>query len=233
MLQVFFGSDQIKVRKQAHFAIEANLTSDKEFIRLEPDTYEEGSLLSASSSVSLFSSGTVYLLDSPDLEEVFWADFLKQLEYLSSSSNLFIVIFEKVNAADKKVITKFSEVLEEYKKTAEASFSSFKMADALAVRDKRTLWLLFQEAKENGLSSEEIIGTLWWQLKSIRLAAATNSFEEAGMKEYPYKKAKSALRTFPLLEVERKSLTLLQLYHDGHRGKKDLDLALEEWVLTL
>ena len=53
------------------------------------------------------------------------------------------------------------------------------------------------------------------------------------MKEYLYKKAKSALTTFPLSEVEKKSHELLTLYYEGHQGKRDLDLALEAWVLGL
>ena len=32
-------------------------------------------------------------------------------------------------------------------------------------------------------------------------------------------------------ELETLSLQLLKLYHDGHAGKCDIDLALEEWVL--
>jgi len=31
--------------------------------------------------------------------------------------------------------------------------------------------------------------------------------------------------------LENLSFKLLQLYHDGHRGECDIDLALEEWVL--
>lgn len=233
MLRVFYGSDQIKVRQNAHLAIESVLTDDKEFVRLEPDTYEEGLLLSASSAVSLFSTGTVYLIDSPASFSVFYEECLAQLEALSLSSNEFVLILEDIGAVEKKKIAKYAEVLEEYKKGAEAIFSPFKMADALAVRDKRNLWLLFQDAKQHGLPAEEIIGTLWWQLKTIRIAAITKNYSEAGMKEFPYKKAKSALNTFKLNDVERKSRDLLQLYHDGHRGKRDLDLALEEWILSI
>jgi hypothetical protein len=82
-----------------------------------------------------------------------------------------------------------------------------------------------------GLSAEEIIGTLWWQLKTLRLAMLTKSAEEAGVKDFPYNKAKRALKNFKDGEIETLSLRLLNLYHDGHAGKCDIDLALEEWVL--
>lgn len=233
MLKVFYGSDQIKVRQQAHLAIDEVLPTGAECLRIEADTYESGQLSSLGTSVSLFAPSEVYLVDSPSSNPIFVEDFLSALETLSNSAHIFIVIENEILAAEKKKITKYASVLEEYKKTASAKFNPFVMADALALRDKRNLWLLYQEAKQNNLAAEEIIGTFWWQLKSIRLAAFTKTPNEAGMKDFPYKKAKSALRTFPLELVEKKSRELLKLYHDGHRGHRDIDLALEEWVLTL
>jgi DNA polymerase III delta subunit len=233
MLKVFYGTDQIKVRQAAHLAITDLLTPDKEFIRLEADKFTEGMMIEAISSTSLFNPGTVYLVDLPDTNNLFYQEFLGQIEAVSNSSNDFVVILQKLNAEDKRKVSKYTKFVEEYKKLAEKSFNPFSMADALSVRDKKSLWILFQEAKRNGLSAEEIIGTFWWQLKSIRLAAVTKTPEEAGMKDYPYKKAKSALNTFKLPEVEKKSRELLRLYHEGHQGVRDIDLALEEWVLTL
>jgi DNA polymerase III delta subunit len=233
MLQVFFGSDQIKIRQEAHFAIGAIISPEKELIRLEADKYEAGQLLSVSSSASLFSPSAIYLVESPSALAIFWEEFISNVEALATSAHTFIVIEQELLAADKKKITKYAARVEEYKESAESAFSPFKMSDALAVKDKRSLWLLFQEAKQNGLSAEEIIGTLWWQLKSMRLAAITRNSDEAGMKEYPYKKAKSALNTFKLPEVEKNTRALLKLYHEGHRGKRDLDIALEEWILSL
>lgn len=233
MLQVFYGNDQIKVREKAHLAADSLLSPGKEFLRLEADKYQEGILADVSNSSSLFSSATIYLVDSPDSNDSFYKELLENVESLSESGNDFVIILNTLNAADKKKISKFATVVEEYKKTADSKFNPFSMADALSVRDKRTLWMLLQEAKQNNLSAEEIVGTLWWQLKSIRTAAVTNTAEEAGMKDYPYRKAKSALNTFKLPDVEKKSRDLLKLYHEGHRGVRDIDLALEEWVLSL
>lgn len=233
MLRVFYGTDQIKVRQAAHAALDELLSDTETFVRIEAEGYESGLLTSLSGAVSLFSPRSVYLLESPSLNEEFQTDFVENADALASSEHIFIVIEQALNAADKKTIAKHATVIEEFKKKADESFNPFVLADALATKDKRSLWLLLQTAKGNGLSAEEIIGTLWWQLKSIRQAAATRTPAEAGMKEYPYKKAKNALRVFPVEMVEEKSRTLLKLYHDGHKGKRDLDIALEEWVLTL
>lgn len=233
MLSVFYGTDQIKVRQQAHAALAGLLSSEETFTRIEGDAYEAGLLASLSTTASLFSPRSVYLLETPLLSDVFAEDFMSSLEALGESLHSFIVIEQSLLAADKKSISKHASVVEEYKKPAGQAFNPFQLAEALSTKDKRSLWMLLQEAKRNGSQAEELIGMLWWQLKAIRLAAAARTFEEAGMKEYPYKKAKNALRVFPLELVEEKSRTLLTLYHEGHRGKRDIDIALEEWVLTL
>ncbi len=233
MLSVYYGTDQIKVRQQAHAALDEVLLDAETFTRIEADGYESGLLTSLSGGASLFSPRSVYLLESPSTNEEFKIDFLDAVDALAASEHIFITIEQTLNAADKKSITKYAHVIEEYKKKADEAFNAFALADALATKDKRSLWILLQTAKTNNLPAEKIIGTLWWQLKSIRLAAATRTYGEAGMKEYPYKKAKNALRVFPLELVEEKSRTLLKLYHDAHKGKRDLGMALEQWALTL
>jgi hypothetical protein len=67
----------------------------------------------------------------------------------------------------------------------------------------------------------------------LRLAERTKSAEEAGQKPFVYSKAKRALSAFKEGELDSISRDLLSIYHDGHLGKRDIDLALERWVLTL
>ena len=83
------------------------------------------------------------------------------------------------------------------------------------------------------IRDRELIGILWWQLKTLLLAQKTGNASEAGMKDFPYKKAKQALPNFAAGEVESLSLSLLTLYHQGHSGEVDIDEALELWLLSL
>ena len=85
----------------------------------------------------------------------------------------------------------------------------------------------------SNIFTEEIIGLVWWQLKTMRLAAMTQNATEAGMKDYPYRKAKSALQNFPLALVEARARALTKLYHDSRWGKGDLNQLFEMWVLSL
>ncbi len=234
MLAVFYGSDQIKVREEAHNYIDNLIKDDQLLVRLEPDNYEAGQLLNLSAAAVLFGLPPIYLLDTFSNQVDLYSELLEHLEDLASSDYIFVVIEKELNANSKKLFTKHTDKLIELKKAAgDYKFNIFSLAEALSNKDKRRLWVLLQEAKKNNLSSEEIIGTLWWQLKTLRLALLTGSSTEAGVKDFPYNKAKRALRNFKTGEIEDLSFKLLKLYHDGHAGKRDIDLALEEWVLTL
>jgi DNA polymerase III delta subunit len=231
MLQVFYGTDTLKAKQKAYQAAMAKLGPDQEIISLEAEDYLTGTLLGNASMSSLFGGDSVYLVDVSDSTSEIFKEFILECEALAASQNLFVCVAGALLAADKKPLAKHASVLEEYKKDPTARFNAFSLADALASKDKKILWLLLEEAKRNNLSSEEIIGTLWWQLKAMRLASVTQTAAEAGMKDFPYQKAKRALRNFKSGEIETKARQLLTLYHEGHRGEADLDLALEEWVL--
>jgi hypothetical protein len=161
----------------------------------------------------------------------FKAELVDNLAALKESPHEFLVIEGALLAPDKKQYAKFADSMEEFKAAATERYNVFAMADSLAKKDKKMLWMQLQEAQAAGLSAEEIIGTLWWQLKSLRLAALTGSATEAGMKDFPYQKAKRALSTFKPGELEALSHSLLAVYHDGHGGVKDIEMGLERWVL--
>lgn len=233
MLQVFYGTDSVKAKQKAYQVATAKLQDNQEIISLEAENYLPGTLLGFASSSSLFGGDSVYLVDASDVTSEIFKELIGECEALATSQNLFVCVVGALLAADKKPLTRHASVLEEYKKDPTARFNAFSLADALASKDKRILWLLLEEAKRNNLSSEEIIGTLWWQLKALRLAEKTKTAAESGIKDFPYQKAKRALRNFKPGEIEAKARKLLTLYHEGHRGEADLDLALEEWVLRV
>ena len=88
-------------------------------------------------------------------------------------------------------------------------------------------------ARQESIADEELIGVIWWQLKSLRLADATVSSIEAGMKDWPYSKAKQSLKNFKPGELSILSDSLLTVYHSARAGRVDMGLALERWILNL
>lgn len=233
MLYIFYGNGAVAVRQKAFLFVVAQEALGFKLERIEGENYVQGTCTDIASSVSLFGEKTIYLLDTPSSDTMFNEEVHDSLVLFKESSNIFVVIEEKLLAPEKKIYAKFAETIEEVASATEERYNAFSMADSLLQKDKKTLWLQLNDAKNAGLSSEEIIGTLWWQLKILRLAKVTKNAENAGMKEYPYNKAKRAISNFKEGELETLSRSLLRVYHDGHQGKKVTELALEKWVLTL
>lgn len=233
MLHVFLGNDTITVRQAATAFVTSKAADPQSVTRVDSDTYAVGIFNDLAGATSLFGGETLYLIDTPSLNKEFFAEVLESLPQLAESANTFVIIEEAMLAPEKKKFAKYAESIEEFKKPAAERFNAFAMADSLAKKDKRLLWVDLMKAKQQGLSAEEIIGTLWWQLKCMELAKRTGSASEAGMKDFPYNKAKRALCNFKDGEVEALSDRLLSVYHDGHGGIVDIDLALEKWVLTI
>jgi DNA polymerase III delta subunit len=233
MYQVYFGTDRQKVRDAATAYITKHLSPDGTLTTLEAQNFLPGQVADALGATSLFGGEEWFLFDSPAENEEFLVEVKGALKEMSESANTFIILEGKVLAPEKKSYAKYAQLVEEFAVAKSTPVDSFAMAEALVQKDKRRLWVLLQEARLNGMREEMIVGMLWWQLKSLRLAALTTSAEQAGMNDYPYRKAKAALRNFQAGEVVTLSRSLLELYHAGHSGRRDMDIALEEWVLTL
>jgi DNA polymerase III delta subunit len=233
MYTVFFGTDRTKVRDQATLYIEKHFPSDGTLTTFDSQSFVSGQIADALGATSLFGGAEWFVLDTPFANPDFAQEVTAALKEMNESVNTFIILEEALLAPAKKTYGKFAASVEEFTAPKNERFNTFAMAEALAQKDKRQLWVLLQDARQAGLREEEIIGMLWWQLKSLRLAAVTNSADEAGMKDFPYNKSKRALSKFAPGEVTALSQTLLELYHAGHSGQRDMDIALEEWVLTL
>jgi DNA polymerase III delta subunit len=233
MLHVFFGNDTLTARRSAQEFVDGQRADQMNVERIDTDSFRPGLLTELAGTVSLFGGSSLYVIDTPSVQQDFFTEVIDNLSALSESPNTFVLIEDALLAPEKKKLQKYAATIEEYKRVSQERFNAFVLADYLLKKDKRQLWVGLQEANRAGLAAEEIIGTLWWQLKSLRLAQSTKSAAEAGMKDYPYNKARQALKNFKPGEVEKLSTELLTLYHDGHAGRKDINLALEKWVLTI
>ena len=232
MLNVYYGNDMVEARQAALSAVDTTIEkTGARLTKIESANFSTGMLADMLGATSLFGGVELYLIDTPSENVDFYTEVVNVLSEMAQSSNQFVIIEGPLLASERKKFEKYAEVMEEFKKTAETPFNVWAMADALSSRDKKSLWVLLQDARRAGLAAEEIIGTLWWQLKTLRMALITKSAHEAGMKDFPYNKAKRALGNFKTGEVEKLSRYLLVVYHDGHGGVRDIDEGLEEWVL--
>jgi DNA polymerase III delta subunit len=233
MLHAFFGNDTPRVRQKAFDFLRTISDEEASVTYITSNDYKEGMIADLAGSVSLFGGGQIYLIDTLSEDQIMFLSLLEHLTLLQESSHTFILIESAITAPEKKKIIKYASSAEEITADTKERFNAFLLTDALLRKDKKSLWLLLTEAWREGLSNEEIIGILLWQVKVLRLVGKTKSPEEAGQKPFVYNKAKQALSSFKNGEADQISRELLTIYHEGHAGKVDTSIALEQWVLKL
>ena len=232
-MYVFFGNDTTKVRQEAFGFLDTLKNDNCEVSKITSDDYVNGMVTELSQGTALFGTKQIVVFDTPSESKEMEEDILNNLELMQKSLNQFILIEGVYDASNKKKVQKYSEKISEIKVGKKERFNVFSLTDAFLRRDKKLLWLLLSTAWREGITNEEIIGILFWQIKILRLVSKTNSPEESGQKPVVYQKAKRALLNFKDGEIDKLSFSLVSIYHDGHLGKIDLDLALERWVLEL
>jgi DNA polymerase III delta subunit len=230
MLALFYGTDRRAVRDAAKAYTDAVGVS---ITTVDEAQFIPGEVAASVGVASLFGGVECFLLDTPSNDADFETEVMGSLAEMAASTNVFVVLEGQLLAEAKRKYGKHATTVEEYTAQKEERFNVFQIAEAFAKKDKKQMWVLLQQARALGIRDEETIGIIWWQLKSLRLAKLTKSAEEAGMKDYPYKKASQSLRNFKDGEIESFSRSLLELYHEGHQGKRELDVAFEQWVLTI
>ncbi len=233
MLFVFFGNDVTKVRGEAFKKAQRLLVDGGETSIISSTEGSEELLKDTLGATSLFRAHEVFVLDTLSLDAELFESVLTLLPAFKESSNQFVLIEHSFTVKQEKLVREYALEAVKYAASEKKAFNVFGLSDALIARDKKTLWMLLQEAWSDGKTNEEIIGTLFWQLKMLRLAELTKNASEAGQKPFVYDKAKRGLKKFGEGELMRLSHELVELYHEGHSGKKVLGNALEAWILKL
>lgn len=232
MLYTYFGTSIGEVRQKALDHVRKSAEAGATITTITTDTYVPGMLSDCTQAASLFLEKQIFLIDTPSEKQDVFTDVLDNLELLKESEHEFVIIEDTLNAAAKKKFGSCGEMCELQGEKKE-TFNTFSLTDALLLKDKKTLWLKLTEAVQAGVSLEEIVGVLFWQIKILRLVEKSKSADEAGQKPFVYQKAQRALAKFKPGELSELSRGLLKLYHDGHMGKADMRNALEQWVLGL
>ncbi len=162
------------------------------------------------------------------------------LAEMKESSNIFIVLEGAVKADLKKAFDKDADkVVESEKPVAEKTFGRkddfnvFALADAIGARDPFKSWFLYREAVDGGIEAENILGTLFWQVKSMSLARNATSAAETGLNPFVFSKSKKYAGNFSDTELHDLLTQLIGIYHDAHRGILSAELSTERVMLRI
>jgi len=159
-------------------------------------------------------------------------DLKNILEEYAKSENFFIFSEDTVTKPIIKTFEKVSAIIQDFgkeEKVKENKFNMFSLTDTLGARDKKKLWLLFQQAVKNG-SPEEIHGILFWQIKNLALVKTSTT--NPGMNPFVYKKTSTYAQKFTLEEIQKMARDLVYMFHNRDTYST-LDIELEKFILTI
>lgn len=239
MIYLLHGTDIIKSRKKMRILLDSILTKKPNisFIRIDIENFNESRIEEFVGSRGLFENKYIIVFDNLFKDEDIKETLLKNLKKISESQNIFIFLEEKLNKTQLLKFEKYAEKIQSFRLGGEVSksekFNTFSLADALGTRDKKQLWVLYQKAKLNNVSDEEIHGKLFWQIKSMLLASSASSAEEAELNPFVFRKSRGFLKNYTEKELKKLSFSLTVLYHDTRRGVHEMDNALERFVLEI
>lgn len=237
MLYVFFGTNITKVSDQASRLVSSLLKKkpDAQVFSFEGGAILESDIDALIEAQGLFVERHIVVIKRPFVVAESRDVVLARLEQFATTQNIFIIIEDKLLAEHKKAFTKHAEKIEEHVEVEKAKkpFNVFALADALGAKNKQALWVGYMGALRAGLEVESVHGTLHWAVKAMLSASGAGSPEEAGQKPYSYNTYKRYAHNYSPEELVSLSRDLITLYHDARRGKHDLKVALERWILSI
>ncbi|MFA6315507.1 MAG: hypothetical protein WC648_04035 [Candidatus Paceibacterota bacterium] len=241
MLYVFHGENVSESSKKARTLIDSLRKKRPEalFVKIDDRDWDKSLLESHLGGQGLFSSKYIVFLDKVTLNEDADGSLSQFIEPMHESSNIFIVFESKLRAEYVKLFAKYaekvvvSEVNNSVKFAKNKEFNIFGLGDAIGTREVYKAWMLYREALDHGLQPENIIGTVFWQVKSIILASKSKSAAESGLSPFVFNNCKRFASNYSMNELSDMSRNLVSLYHDGHRGLVDLELAMEKFILKM
>ena len=237
MIYFFYGTDFEKARVKANETVEIlrNKKPDASFLKITEENWNASQLPELIGGQGLFENKNIIFLDrlfvNKEAEEI----IVKNLKEIGESQNIFIFLEKKVNKPIIEKVKKNGGKIQEFEGASPEHvevFNNFSLTDAFGRRDKKQLWVLFNQAISSGSVPEEIHGILFWQLKCLILARDSKTPEEAGLKPYPYQKAKGFLKNFKEGELEKISSELVRIYHDSRTEGRSLETELEKFILS-
>lgn len=236
MIYLISGTDIKKTRFEANKLANSllNKKPNSNIFKLNEENFSLEKIEELSESSGLFESKYIIILDNLISGSKENKDILVSLlEELSESENIFILLDGKVNTGDLKKIEKTAKQVWLFnKKEIKESFNVFALADAIGRIDKKSAWRVLVEARDAGVTNEELYGIVFWQFKVI---AISNNFslEDSGEKPFTYNKAKNFSKNFKEGELRKKFLEFLDIYHCSRRGELDFEDSLERFVLNI
>jgi DNA polymerase III delta subunit len=220
MIQIFFGDDREKRNAAFHDAREKvsqkhGGATQAEFSR---DSWDVSLFEQSLVGTSFFSEGAIVVGRDLLSDKGITATVIEILaKKIPEEAHLFFLEdaipkdFEKKFSKRKDVLIHDFSTLS--KKEARSTIG-FDLARAIEKGNKKTAWILYQQAMISGMSAEELLWPLVWKVK--------DSLMKMG-----------ARRDAEFLKLTAISRAFVAGYHENKNGGMSLELAMEKLILEL
>ena len=244
MLYLIYGTNSNKVRaKQKELVgIMQSKQPDVSLYKVTTENWKDTILDELLSSQGLFLAKYIVTLDKILDDKEIGPSVMSVLGDMKESDHAWIIIEEKLTAANLKKIEKYAQKVFDYNEVAGAGggagsgksqrINAFDFAEQFAGKNKVGAWREFLKLKDAELAGEEIHGVLWWQMKAVYLAKFSMTAGDSGLTPYSYQKSLRLSKGWKLKELNLMLDKLVLIYHEAHRGSVDLMIKLEELALS-
>jgi DNA polymerase III delta subunit len=236
MLYIIHGNDRQKGRAQFAKLRDTLSVHGENVVMISEGSVSKETLSEQAVTRGLFGEVSVFVFDGA-LEKKEDQEIVARVAPLLTESPNHFLIFEPVLI--KEFVDEARQGAEEMidcsvKKVDERpAFNIFSLGDALGERNKKELWVRYQQAVLFGLEPEEVCNTLFWTVKNMALMKNASSQNAGDLNPFVAKKAHGFAKNYTMDEITQLSHALMTLYHEGHRGGEPMNVALERFILRL
>lgn len=235
MLYIIHGNDRQKGRAQFAKLRDTLSAHGENVVQITEGSISKETLSEHAVTRGLFGEVSVFVFDGVLEKKEDQENVAQLVSILSESPNHFL-IFEPalIKELADEARTSANEMIEcSVKKGDERpAFNIFSLGDALGERNKKELWVHYQQAVLFGLEPEEVCNTLFWTVKNMVLMKTSPDLA-LDLNPFVAKKARGFAKNYEMKELAELSRALVTLYHEGHRGGEPMNIALERFILRL
>lgn len=208
---------------------------ESEVFFMNEENFELGRMEELLYGSGLFDEKHIIVLTSLFKEKDSQKYILNNLKKISESSHVFVLVEDDVLPGQLKKLSEYTYMVEgvSSQKKTEKDFNFFSFTDAIGKRDKVVAWSLLSEGLVYGKDVEGFYNLFFWMIKGMRAAQVSSSAKEAGMKPFPYNKAKNYSKNYTPQELEKLSLKLIEASQKERKGINPLRFSIEKLILEL
>lgn len=236
MIYFLHGTDTNKSRKKMHEILQSLSVKrpNSEVFKLTTENWNENQFDELTSSQGLFEQKYIVVLDFIFSNKEAKEFILERLKKMQDAEHWFLILDGKIDAVTIKKIEKASYKTQEFEKKEVKKESPiiFSITDKLLNRDKKGLWVSFNDLLGQGIPVEEIHGVFFWAVKNMIIASKVGSQKESGLAPFSYSKALSGGRNYKEEELQKMSECLVDMTHRVRQGEGELEVMMEKWILS-